>query len=518
MSQTICRLSSKYFKGDIVGVNQVLDEISCEEKKKVAYALNLCAVSISQIIDSKDIYVLKQEREAILNNINLQNFVKHPALFDALKHILNTITYLEIQAGDLSFIEKEYQFKLKNAIWNAIPSPGSLFVGGNVPMIALAVVSQVGTGYMNYRRNKSQYTLDKEKSQWELKRHELEQLYGLRAQLFETAWRLSEDYGFDDKFRLTEKQLLRYSEALLEENPLRRFERLDVMSDRFTAFAPFWYHKGNAAMEVFRGNLFGPFSAEYKNKAIEAYKRFCEHHFEFLREDVVAASCFIEYISLLDPGDLLIDELLRRALQLAGEDYDVLQQTIFVNIQQNRLDDVMQPLRELIVNNHNVGLNGILLSRIYLEKNFRSEYDKLCMIAGKENILPWTEDLMASEKILIESRNERIIKELREMAKRIYHVLINESEQYLNLIYKEFNDVLSCLKKYILYNKDIDDQIFKTKELFNRAIVDKNKDNRKSFFIETEVLCDLLELSKSLSVVDDTAMDIANKIAKIAKK
>ena len=102
---------------------QSASKMSTEEKIRVANALNLCAVSISQIIDSRDMIVLKQERESILNNLNLQNFVKHPALLDVLKRVLDTITFLEIQAGDLLFIEKEYQQKLKNAIWEAVPSP-----------------------------------------------------------------------------------------------------------------------------------------------------------------------------------------------------------------------------------------------------------------------------------------------------------------------------------------------------------------------------------------------------------
>ena len=122
-----------------------------EEKIKVVYALNLCAVSISQIIDSRDIYVLKQERENILNNLNLQNCVKHPALLEVLKQILDTITYLEIQAGDLEFVEKEYQQKLKNAIWSAVPSPGALFLGGDPVTTAIAIAAQIGTGYFLMR-------------------------------------------------------------------------------------------------------------------------------------------------------------------------------------------------------------------------------------------------------------------------------------------------------------------------------------------------------------------------------
>ena len=40
---------------------------------EAAYALNMCTVSISQIIDYNDVYILEQEYDAILNNTNIRN-------------------------------------------------------------------------------------------------------------------------------------------------------------------------------------------------------------------------------------------------------------------------------------------------------------------------------------------------------------------------------------------------------------------------------------------------------------
>ena len=395
--------------------------ITPDEKMKAAYALNLCAVSVSQIIDSNDLVVLKQEREYILNNLNLQNFLKHPALLDSLKRILDTITYLEIQAGDMAFIEKEYQQKLKNAIWTAVPSPGAFFAGGSPVSIAIAVAVQVGTGYMNYRRNKNQYALDRERSQWELKRHEIEQLQGLRAQLFETAWKLSADFDFDDKFRLTEKQLSRFSEALLVNDPLVRYERLDVMSDKFEAFPPFWYYKGNAAMEVFRdrNKQYGDFNEEYKVYAIESYIQFHNVNFEFLRQDIIAASCCIEHISLLEKEDKQIDDLLRKAITFAGDNYDILQQIIFVNMYLNRFDKIVLPLREMIANDYNINLNGLILSRIYYSKSDKRAYEKLAVIAGKNNIAPWTDKVLITKKEHNNTESKAVISETEILEKHL---------------------------------------------------------------------------------------------------
>jgi hypothetical protein len=450
-----------------------------EEKMKVAYALNLCAVSISQIIDSKDIIVLKQEREYILNNLNLQNFVKHPALLEVLRRVLDTITYLEIQAGDLSFIEKEYQNKLKNAIWSALPSPGAFFAGGDPASIAIAVATQLGTGYMNYRRSKSQYSLEREKSEWELRRHEIEQLEGLRAQLFETSWKLSADYDFDDKYRLTLKQLSRFSAALLELEPLKRYEMLDVLSDKFSAFPPFWYYKGNAAMEVYRNQhgYYGEFAGEYKVKALDAYREFDNRYFEFLREDVLAASCCIEHISLLDSSDSnyneLVEKLNHKALQLAGENYDVLQQSVLVSLRLGKVNEVIDPLRDMIANGYNVGLNWILLGRIYLESNNHIEYEKLRAIAGNDFVLPWTDDTKRWEKKLLDSHKPELSEAYRQMARQIAReIKINKTTVNYNNISDRFIGISESLLRYCMENcNQLEDALSDAGKKLSEAIV-----------------------------------------------
>ena len=87
---------------------------SKEEQLKAAYALNLCTVSISQIIDYDDMNIMEQEYEAILNNLNLEQIPKDDALLKVLKQILDTITFFRIQEVDKKLIEKEYQQKIKN--------------------------------------------------------------------------------------------------------------------------------------------------------------------------------------------------------------------------------------------------------------------------------------------------------------------------------------------------------------------------------------------------------------------
>ena len=67
-----------------------------EEKLRAAYVLNMCTVSVAQIVDYNDEYILEQEYESILNNLNLEQMPKDEALLNIMKELLDTITFFRI--------------------------------------------------------------------------------------------------------------------------------------------------------------------------------------------------------------------------------------------------------------------------------------------------------------------------------------------------------------------------------------------------------------------------------------
>ncbi|MHC6202120.1 hypothetical protein ACYULU_02885 [Breznakiellaceae bacterium SP9] len=388
--------------------NALVEKTATEQQKReAAYALNLCTVSVSQIVDYADIYILEQEYDAILNNLNIQNIIHDDALLSVLKKILDTITFFKIQEGDKKFIEKEYQAKMKNAIWSAVPNLSLIIAGGNPITMAIGMATQIGVGYMSYRKTKSQAKGDKERQEWELERTAIEQFSALQRELFETAWRLSDKYNFDDRYRLTEKQIKHYNSILMDPDPFRRYERLDIQKDIFEAFPPFWYYKGNAAKEVaakYKHN--SDIASQYKAKALEDYRKFDAIYVELMREDVIAASCALEHIVLLDKEQDKdeIQGLLDRTMKLAGDNTDVLQIGALHYIaigEQNRAKNL---LRQLVNEDYNVSMNGMLLSRIYCkwDKN-KAEYDILQDRIGKTNVIPWIEDDKEADQKYIES-------------------------------------------------------------------------------------------------------------------
>lgn len=348
-------------------------EYSDEEKKRAAYALNCCTISVSQIVDYDDIYVLEQEYEAILNNLNLENMPKDEALLDIYKQLLDTITFFRIQEGDKAMLEKEYQDKVKNAIWSAVPSISLAGLATNPIGAAINLATQVGIGYMNYRREKAAIQSEQEKQKWQLTRSAMEQFNGLRRELFTTAWRLADEYKFADNLRITEQQIAIFNKILLETDDLKRYERLKYIEGSFKAYTPFWYHLGNAAYKASQ-NMCEEGAAEYRKIARDSYEDYIEKtkdaKLNLFRQDHIRAACALELFEL--NGKRECDTyLLDMAKDAAVNNFDVLEICAMSYLQVGEAKKAKEMLRMLVNEDYNATVNGQILSSIYV-----SEYIK----------------------------------------------------------------------------------------------------------------------------------------------
>ena len=398
-------------------------KLSRDEKLRAAYALNLCTVSVSQIIDYSDLNILEQEYEAILNNLNLENMPKDEPLLNIIKQILDTITFFRIQEGDKKFIERDYQQKMKDAIWSAVPNLSLIVAGGNPWAIAISLASTIGTGYMNYRKQKSQNTLEYEKQLWQLQRSAIEQFNGLRRELFDTAWRLSDKYDFPDEWRLSENQIKQYDDILMDSDIFRKQERLFNIRNNFEAYPQFWYYLGNATnaiaqyyLEQLIDEFYQGSQANYiqnvsfvaderKNRfnelkdAYESYRKAALSYFDefqskdsfnLLRCDIIAASAYLEYVDLLDFNTERekIKELVDKAKTRAGEEKDILQLCAMDYLKIQDYDSAMEILRYLVIEDYNKVSNAQILSQLYVSEFIKNKSpDKSSELFVKHNLL-----------------------------------------------------------------------------------------------------------------------------------
>ena len=420
------------------------EQMDEQTRKKAAYALNLCLVSVSQIIDYSDIYILEQEYQGILNNLNLEHMPKDEALLDILRQILDTITFFRIQEEEKRFIEQDYKRKMKAAIWKAIPGC-QMFVGPWQAMLAM-LVTQVGTGYMNYRNAKSQANQEYEKERWALQQAAIEQFNGLRRELFTTAWKLAERYNFEDAWRLTENQITQYNRVLMDSNLSRRLARLEDLEESFRAYPPFWYFKGHTALLLSQGETAEAIAMkEVAKAAFEEYFIINGNGHELLRTDPIYATCALEYVSLL--GESETDkkrEFIQRAIKHAGTHFDILQLCATAYLDIGETDSAARILRQLVCEGYNEEMNAQLLSTLYVENflrdgnaQYRAKYNFLCKFANEETLIPWPQ----TPGTTLQNQYTEFIANRRDALRELYgHFLV----QYFSQKARECRAVAAC--------------------------------------------------------------------------
>lgn len=326
------------------------------DQLKAAYALNLCTVSIAQIVDYNDIGILMQEYDNILNNLNIEKMPKDDALLETFKRIIDTIDSCYISAEDKKLIDAEYQNRMKNAVWSAVPRLGLIFATGNPIAIAMNLATQVGISYMNYRRNKAEYQQGQEREYWQIEKSDLEMISGLRQSLFETSWQLAKTYNFPDEYRLTNQQVKDYNSTLLEDNPFKRYNGLSSMKDKFQAYPHFWYQMGSTANSIYRSkdlDISDSMRTMYKERAIECFEHYRKlNKFNLLRQDAITSAWALEYIDLLDLNDEndreKARELLGEAEAHAGNANDVLELCAYADLKLGCYDDAVRLFNTLV--------------------------------------------------------------------------------------------------------------------------------------------------------------------------
>lgn len=427
-----------------------------EEKSRAAYALNLCTVSVSQIINYNDINILEQEYETVLNNLNLENMPKDEALLNILKQILDTVTFFRISKGDKEFLDKEYQHKMQTAIWSAVPNFGLLIAGGSLKTMALSLASQVGIGYMNYRRARADAGFERERGEWQLERSAIEQLNGLRRELFDTAWRLAAEYEFPDEYRLTENQIEQYNTILMDTDPLRKYERLDSVKDRFSKYNPFWYHFGNTAAQIAMGPRFSDKTRErYRNYAIQHFETFCRlNDKNILREDKIASACALEYIDLLDPEKDTdkIKDLIKTAIKSCGSSNDILQLCAMAYLKTGDTNAAVPILRLLVNEDYNTIINAQFLSNIYVcnysykndPQTAYSDYEILKTRVAEDYLFPFPYDGIYDVKEM----ETKFYKKQRSLLRAKYHIALSE---FIRKYTIKYNQLFQTPEKYTEY-------------------------------------------------------------------
>lgn len=290
------------FRMPIVRTN---DNIEIKHAQDVVVIINHINWSIAKITSYNDPIILEQEYDALsLNNLYL-SAITDIDIVETIKNIYNTITNLRINDGDRKILHEVFEQEKRNAIYEALPSPGAI-ITPNFVSLAINLAQSSVSSFANYQKIKKDLELKLKKNTWELDKEKMKELNDFWTSLLSQYYALISKYKLDDYWRVTDKDCKELIERLKDNDEKRLYEYLRQSRERFKKLPIFWYYLGVYSIknDDFKGAKI----------AFDTYQNlFCQ----ILRKDEIAASVSMNYIRLLiESNNRNINTEIKRHLEI----------------------------------------------------------------------------------------------------------------------------------------------------------------------------------------------------------
>lgn len=417
------------------------------EQLQVLQCLNQIAVSLTHIMNYNDKVVLDQEYNNIINNLNLSK-IPDADIITLLQELMDLLTSSKIQEHERAYLmrnyEKNIQEELKKRLRSRIFDTDLVL---NPYTTVLNAMLNVGSFYFNYRSQIDQYRKEEDEKAWQIEAKTLEGLNQFYKKLLKYSWDLMRRYNFPDEWRLDEKQLSTYTAILKEGDPELRYRKLERIERSFQKFPPYWYYRGQTAMDIGR-----------RDEALRCFDQFQSIHQGIFRKDPYAASTAMCRTMLA--GEAASPDAIRKDLEriLANSDDADWSNILFAAMQYARLGDA-ETAGKLILRNLDNGHTAFIESPDMI----RAVGPALLLNARPDVFDRVMEDVMEQDKVknydvlwlYQEIRNRDILKKIEPEFNRV--LLLSEKKSHLNPLnlFKGDNLSLFLPTRWVVDNLDV---------------------------------------------------------------
>jgi tetratricopeptide (TPR) repeat protein len=417
------------------------------EQLQVLQCLNQIAVSLTHIMNYNDKVVLDQEYNNIINNLNLSK-IPDADIITLLQELMDLLTSSKIQEHERAYLmrnyEKNIQEELKKRLRSRIFDTDLVL---NPYTTVLNAMLNVGSFYFNYRSQIDQYRKEEDEKAWQIEAKTLEGLNQFYKKLLKYSWDLMRRYNFPDEWRLDEKQLSTYTAILKEGDPELRYRKLERIERSFQKFPPYWYYRGQTAMDIGR-----------RDEALRCFDQFQSIHQGIFRKDPYAASTAMCRTMLA--GEAASPDAIRKDLEriLANSDDADWSNILFAAMQYARLGDA-ETAGKLILRNLDNGHTAFIESPDMI----RAVGPALLLNARPDVFDRVMEDVLEQDKVknydvlwlYQEMRNRDILKKIEPEFNRV--LLLSENKSHLNPLnlFKGDNLSLFLPTRWVVDNLDV---------------------------------------------------------------
>lgn len=212
---------------------------------KTAIALNYCRAAFYRIKKTGSKEVMFEEREKILNNLNL-NGIGDEKVIKLYSSVLDEIGQVEIAEQEREYFKNKHNYQARQKI-----AVNALALTTDV--LTLQFGSAIRTGassWWDYRNVQAQKDLDL----WKVDKKRMEAVISKSTLFLDTFWKLAQEKRIPDEWLIRDVDLESLDEAMQEPNPRVRLRILKRMERFMSHYPPYWYYV--ARTQQAQGQLF----------------------------------------------------------------------------------------------------------------------------------------------------------------------------------------------------------------------------------------------------------------------
>lgn len=209
------------------------EPVTEEQRRSAAVALNYSRAALHRIRRNPSVRVLIEEREKILNNLNL-NGIADEEVMKLYSSVLDEISQVQIADREREVLQERF---LRSVYRD---------MGINAFQVAAEVttfqyVSAVRTGansWWDYRNKSATRELDL----WQVDKRQMTGVVDKSTQFLDTSWKMARSRQIPDRWLVRNDDLDRLENAWRENDPTIRLRVLRRMEPFLECYPPYWYY------------------------------------------------------------------------------------------------------------------------------------------------------------------------------------------------------------------------------------------------------------------------------------
>ncbi|WP_299460846.1 hypothetical protein [uncultured Gimesia sp.] len=212
---------------------------------KTAIALNYCRASFYRIKKSGSKEVMFEEREKILNNLNL-NGIGDEQVVKLYSAVLDEIGQVEIAEQEREYFKNKHKYHSRQKM-----ATNALALTTDVLTLQFgSAVRNGANSWWDYRNVEAQKDLDV----WKVDKQRMETVISRSTLFLDTFWKLAQEKNIPDDWLIRDDDLESLDQAMQEPNPRIRQRILKRLERFMSHYPPYWYYV--ARTQQAQGQLF----------------------------------------------------------------------------------------------------------------------------------------------------------------------------------------------------------------------------------------------------------------------